>query len=100
MRRKRFWIVALVLALVLASMPVLPTYAATITVNSTTDVSDGDTSSIANLIANPGADGVISLREAMVAANNTSGSDTINFNIPGGGVQTIQPASALPAFIN
>jgi hypothetical protein len=98
MRRRRFWIVALVLALVLTLMPVPPTYAATITVNSTTDVNDGDTSSIANLIADPGADGVISLREAIIAANHTSGSDTIEFDIPlCGGVCTIQPTSALPA---
>ena len=97
-RRKRFWIVALVLALVLALLPARHiAWAATVTVNSTTDVSDGDTSSIANLIADPGPDGVISLREAIEAANNTPGSDTINFSIPGGGVCTIQPTSALPA---
>jgi hypothetical protein len=90
--------VALVLALVLAGVVPRPTYAATVTVNSTTDVSDGDTSSIANLIADPGTDGVISLREAIQAANNTSGLDTIEFNIPlCGGPCTIQPASALPA---
>jgi hypothetical protein len=87
----------LVLALVLAGVVPRPTYAATVTVNSTTDVNDGDTSSIANLIAHPGADGVISLREAIQAANNTSGLDTIEFNIPlCGGPCTIQPASALP----
>jgi hypothetical protein len=65
-------------------------------VNSTTDVSDGDTSSIAALMATPGPDGVISLREAITAANNTAGADTINFNIPGAGVRTITPTSALP----
>lgn len=53
-----------------------------LTVNSTTDVKDGDTSSIANLMANPGPDGVISLREAIEAANNTPGSNLIAFNIP------------------
>lgn len=37
-----------------------------------------------------------SLRAAIISANNTPGSDTINFNIPGGGVQTIQPLSVLP----
>ena len=31
-----------------------------------------------------------SLRGAINAANNTSGADTINFNIPGSGVKTIQ----------
>jgi hypothetical protein len=106
MKGKRLWIMALVLALVLALLPARHTaWAATVTVNSTTDVSDGDISSIANLIASPGGDAVISLREAITAANNTSGDDTIVFNIPaatdpgcnaGTGVCTIQPTSVLP----
>jgi hypothetical protein len=70
--------------------------AATVAVNSTTDVSDGNTSSISALIAAPGPDGVISLREAITAANNTSGTDTINFAIPGSGLQTIIPLTPLP----
>jgi len=93
------WIATLVLtsALTLALRRDI-VWAASVTVNSTTDVSDGDTSSIANLIANPGFDGVISFREAIEAANNTAGSDSIAFNISGcGGVCTIQPLSALPA---
>jgi hypothetical protein len=53
--------------------------AATVTVSSTGDDTDGDTSSIANLIANPGPDGTISLREALLAANNTPGPNTISF---------------------
>jgi hypothetical protein len=98
MRHKGFWIVALVLALALALMPARHiAWAAIVIVDSTTDNSDGDTSSIANLIANPGGDGVISLREAIVAANNTPGSDTIDFDIPGcGGGCAIQPTNALP----
>ena len=65
---------------------------ATITVTGT-----GDT------IAN---DGVVTLREAITAANTNadpranlagrSGLDTIAFNIPGAGVQTIHLTSALP----
>lgn len=71
-----------------------------VVVDSTTDVIDGVTTSIANLNASPGADGVISLREAITAANNTTGADTIHFNIPletdpgcdiGSGVCTIHP---------
>src|SRR5713101_2258917 len=31
----------------------------------------------------PGADGLISLREAIIAANNTPGADTITFSIGG-----------------
>jgi len=74
-------------------------WAATVTVNSTTDVSDGDTSSIASLIASPGPDGVISLREAIEAASNTSGSDIINFNtsvFPLASPATIAILSPLP----
>ena len=67
-----------------------------VAVNTANDVLDGDTSSIANLIANPGADGVISLREAIKAANNTPGLDTITFDIPGAGVHTITPLTGLP----
>ncbi len=52
---------------------------ATVTVDTTTDLLDGgDTSSITNLIATPGTDG-ISLREAIQAANNTAGADTVTF---------------------
>ena len=50
-----------------------------ITVSNATDVSNApDTSSITALIANDGGDG-ISLREAITAANNTTGEDTITF---------------------
>jgi len=98
MRQKRFWIVVLAVALVMSPLPGKhAVWAGTVIVNSTTDVSDGDTSSVGNLIANPGTDGAISLREAIEAANNTPGSDAIAFNIPDcGGVCTIQPSSALP----
>ena len=50
----------------------------TLTVTTNDDVVNGDTSSPCNLIANPGADG-ISLREALLAANNATGSVTITF---------------------
>ncbi|MCA9071746.1 MAG: DUF4347 domain-containing protein, partial [Planctomycetaceae bacterium] len=50
---------------------------ATLTVETTNDILDGDTSSITALLANKGADGVISLREAIIASNNTSGADDI-----------------------
>jgi hypothetical protein len=52
-------------------------------VTTTADTLDApDTSSVANLIANPGPDGRISLREALTAANNMLGLDTITFGIP------------------
>ena len=69
-------------------------------VDTTSDVSDGNTSSIANLIATPGADGFISLREAITATNSTANvggnPDEIHFDITGGGPHTIQPGFALP----
>ena len=49
-----------------------------VTVSTTADVVDGDTSSVANLEQNKGADGEISLREAILATNNSfSTPDTI-----------------------
>ncbi len=50
---------------------------ASVTANVFTDVVDGNTSSISALIANPGADGGISLREAVLAANATGASDEV-----------------------
>jgi hypothetical protein len=40
--------------------------------------------------------GVGSLRQAILNANGTAGTQTITFKIPGPGVRTIAPASALP----
>ncbi len=73
-----------------------------LTVDTVSDVADGNTSSIAALLADRGADGRISLREAILAANNSpnaSTPDTIRFNITDpliGGAHTIRPTSALP----
>ncbi|MEX1231508.1 MAG: right-handed parallel beta-helix repeat-containing protein [Planctomycetaceae bacterium] len=50
-----------------------------VTVENSLDVVNGNTASIAALIASDGGDG-ISLREAILAANNTSGADTIDFD--------------------
>ncbi|QDT04437.1 Pentaxin family protein [Rubripirellula lacrimiformis] len=49
---------------------------ATIFVTTTEDENDGNTSDIASLTGSPGGTG-ISLREAIIAANNTIGADTI-----------------------
>ncbi|MFO0999357.1 MAG: DUF4347 domain-containing protein [Planctomycetaceae bacterium] len=49
----------------------------TITVTTTNDVVDGTTTSVAALLANKGADGKISLREALLAANASSDIDEI-----------------------
>ena len=49
-----------------------------LTVTTTADVDDApDLGSVSALLANPGADGKISLREAVIATNNTGGPDTI-----------------------
>src|SRR5262245_38014270 len=76
--------------------------ASTITVNSTADTASA-------------ADGLCTLREAIVAANMNTASggvagecqageasptvDTIAFDIPGSGVRTIAPTSALPTIM-
>ena len=76
-------------------------YSAALVVDTTSDVADGTTTSIAALLANRGADGRISLREAILATNNTAnvgGADRIFFNISGSGPHTITVASGgLPA---
>jgi hypothetical protein len=48
-------------------------------------------------VTNTNDSGAGSVRQAIIDANNASGADTINFNIPGSGVHTITPASELPA---
>ncbi|MFD0799218.1 beta strand repeat-containing protein, partial [Maribacter chungangensis] len=75
---------------------------ATVIVNNTSDVVNGDTSSLSNLTTTPGPDG-ISLREAIIAGNNTPNAGTphtINFDLPGAGPQTISPLSPLPNLIS
>ncbi|MFK7732477.1 MAG: choice-of-anchor Q domain-containing protein [Pseudomonadales bacterium] len=58
----------------------------TLIVNTVSDSSDGNTAGIAELTASPGTDGMISLREAIEATNNTANGSTpdqIDFDIPG-----------------
>lgn len=52
------------------------------------------------VVTNTGQTGAGSLRQAILDANANPGADTINFNIPGSGVQTIAPTNALPAITN
>ena len=70
-----------------------------IIVDTTLDLADfGGDQGVRDL---PGSDGAISLREAIMAANNTAGEQVISFNIPttdtgfDGSVFTIQPADTL-----
>jgi len=48
------------------------------------------------VVTNTNDSGAGSLRQAITSANTQAGSDNITFNIPGSGVQTITPLSALP----
>lgn len=57
-----------------------------IIVSTPIDIVDGNTSSVAALFDSSGADGAISLREAITAANNTSGQHTI---VLGAGTYTL-----------
>lgn len=68
---------------IVVSVRVIAADTDTAEVSTLTDVSDANTSSPAHLIAHPGADGVISLREAIAAANNRAGADTISFSVSG-----------------
>ncbi|MCT7977020.1 DUF4347 domain-containing protein [Laspinema olomoucense] len=52
------------------------------------------------IVTNSNDSGVGSLRQAILEANTSPELDTITFNIGGGGVQTIQPLSALPVISN
>ncbi len=64
----------------------------TITVDTSSDTWDGDTTSLSTLLANKGGDGFVSLREAILAANNTANgasADRITFNVAGAGAHTI-----------
>lgn len=45
-------------------------------------------------------DGLLSLREAILAANASPGQDQIRFNIPGAGALVIQPSTPLPAILD
>jgi CSLREA domain-containing protein len=63
-----------------------PAHADTFTVNNTFDPGGGTCD------PNDGC----TLREAIEAANETPGADTINFDIPGSGVRSIVPDSKLP----
>jgi hypothetical protein len=69
-------------SLVWVLIPARSVHAADITVNTETDVLDangGDCSTM-GISDLPGPDGLVSLREAICAANNTSGADVINFD--------------------
>lgn len=78
---------------VVVTVTVVPLSTNTVVVSTTNDTSDGDTRTPAHLFVNPGADGLFSLREAIDAANNRAGADTITFSVTG----TITPDGGLPS---
>lgn len=82
------WGTTLTLVLLTRAVP-----AESVKVSTLSDVSDGDTKNIAALLQDKGPDKEISLREAIIAANNTAGSDEIGFDVSG----TINLNSELPA---
>jgi hypothetical protein len=82
-------------ALFLGSTPI--TYAATYTVNSTSDGGDFSTADGVCDTDDSVGDGPCTLRAAIGQANASSGTDTITFGIAGIGPHTISPGSALPA---
>jgi len=69
--------------------------AATVSVTTLSDTVNGDTGSVAVLLANPGPDGV-SLREAILAANNSSPGTSITFH-PSLAGQAVLLTAVLPA---
>jgi predicted outer membrane repeat protein len=73
---------------------------ANVTVSKLTDIVDGNTTSIAALIGSPGADGGISLREAVLAANANADTDTINFGSLTGTIQLTNTGHAGEIAIN
>ncbi|MEZ5592071.1 MAG: hypothetical protein R3F53_15685 [Gammaproteobacteria bacterium] len=84
-RSKRILLVWLLLLVVLSLQSIPTVRAADITVTTTADAIDAAGSCAAITIGTlPGAgDGLVSLREAICAANNTAGPDSISFSSPG-----------------
>jgi hypothetical protein len=80
----------LALALALLALPARPaataadvTPDATITVTTTNDTLDAGATCPFTIASLPGPDGVVSLREAVCAANGTAGNDIIQFSVNG-----------------
>ena len=79
-RSKPFWRQRLFLAVLVLLPWTAAAQPATVVVDSTSSAIDGNTAGIASLAISPGYDGVISLMEAIAAANNTPGPKRIVFS--------------------
>jgi hypothetical protein len=86
----------LTLLFALAAIWAHPAHAAAFTVESRGDQPDADLTNAACDVDAATAGEQCTLRAAIGEANDTPGADTIGFDIPGSGVQTIAPASGLP----
>lgn len=85
--------ISVILGLVASVSIAATAHAATFVVDSTSDQSDGvPGNGVCLTIVN-----TCTLRAAIEEANAFAGADIVNFNIVGAGVQTIAPASVLPA---
>jgi len=97
LRAYRMGLLGTVLGILVTVSLAGPADAKTLTVNSTQDFSDvfpgdGVCDTIAVQLLKP-----CTLRGAIQEANSLAGMDVIYFDIPGGGVRTIEPDSQLPA---
>ena len=68
-----------------------------LTVDTESNTQDGDTASVGALIANRGADGRISLPEAVTAVNNSNPGRTIKFDLPHGATIVLTETITLEA---
>ena len=85
-------IFSLSLMIIISIIAIAPAHGTTFTVDSTLDTGDADAG---NGICDDGS-GNCTLRAAIEEANALTGTHTINFNIAGGGEQTIVPDINLP----
>ncbi len=97
-RTVTFWLLALLVASSIGMLLAAnPAHAATFTVDRAGDAQDANLANAACDINVAVAGSQCTLRAAIQEANDTSGDDTINFNIVSSdSVKTISPASALP----
>ena len=76
----------------------IPAEGTVLTVTTNMDVEDGDVSSVSHLLASPGHDGMISLRETIDATNKDAGTYTIHF-APALKGKSIDIANPQPGFL-